>query len=90
MKHRHFLATVLIAFTLFAAPMISSAVDKPQAADADNLAIGVVRDGDVKKDDAYSLSNKRARSTEKNESTDCFYEENKAEQDCRGDKSGTR
>lgn len=90
MTHTQSVTTALIAFTLFSAPMISSADDQPQPADADNQAVAVVRDGDIKKDDAYSLSSKRARSTVKNESTDCFYEENKAEQDCRGVKSGTR
>jgi hypothetical protein len=90
MTHTHFVTSALIAFTLLAAPMISFADDQPPPADADEQAIAAVRDGAVKKDDAYSLSTKRARSAVKGESTDCFYEENKAEEDCRGVKSGTR
>ncbi len=90
MTHTHFVNTALIAFTLCAAPMISFADDQPLPANVDSQNIAVVRDGDVKKDDTYSLSSKRARSPERAESTDCFYEENKAEQDCRGVKSGTR
>ncbi len=90
MTHTHFVTTALVACTLFSAPMISSAEDQPQPADVDSQNIAVVHDGDVKKDDTYSLSNKRARAPERAESIDCFYEENKAEQDCRGVKSGTR
>lgn len=90
MTHTHFVSTALVAFTLFAAPMVTSADDQPQPANADNQAIVVVHEGDVKKDDTYSISSKRARSPERSEGVDCFYEENKAEKDCRGGKSGTR
>ena len=95
MTHTHFFGTALIAFTLFATPMISSADDlslaaQPPPADTDSQPIAVVHSGDAKKEDAYSLASKRAHSPEPAEGVDCFYEENKAEKDCRRDKSSTR
>jgi hypothetical protein len=89
MLHARFVVTAPIAIMLLVAPVMGSADDPPLPGDADNQSIAVMHDGDTQ-EDTHSLSGKRARSSEMYETLDCFYEENKAEKDCREDKSGTR
>jgi predicted outer membrane protein len=90
MTHTHFVTGTLLSITLFAAPMANSADEQPLPTDADKQAITVVHDGDVNQDDAHGLAGKRARSPERVEGIDCFYEENKAEKDCRDSKDSAR
>jgi hypothetical protein len=82
--------TALISFTLFAAPSMSSSDSQPSQTDLENQTIEVVRDGANRKVESRTLSSKRAEYSESNESVDCFYEDNKAHQDCSRDKSGQR
>ena len=90
MSHTHFVTSAIFAFTLIAASMISTAEDLPKTTDKDSQTVTVVQDGATKKDDSNTLSSKRSQYQERNEGVDCFYEENKTDQDCRGKKSGTR
>ena len=89
MVNKPFVVTAPIAIMLLAAPMMGSADDAPQPVDEDKQSIAVMNDG-VKQQAVRSLPRKRARSSELYENLDCFYEENKAEQECREDDSSVR
>lgn len=82
--------TALISFTLYAAPSMSSPGSQPSQTDLEKRAIEMASDGAISKVESRTLSSKRAEYSESNESVDCFYEDNKAHQDCSGDKSGQR
>jgi hypothetical protein len=82
--------TAFISFTLFAAPSMSSSDSQPSQTDLEKQAIEMARDGANSKVESRTLSSKRAEYLETNESVDCFYDDNKAHQDCSGDKSGQR
>ncbi len=95
MTHTRLFGTALMAFTLLAMPMISSADEpslaaQPQPVDTDSQPIAAVRTDANIKEDTHSLASKRARAQERPQGIDCFYEENKAEKDCRRDQSSTR
>jgi hypothetical protein len=88
MTSTNFKAAVLMVGTLLTVPVIGLAEDQPPVADANKQTVAVVRNGDAKHDDTSSFSSKRMQSTERNDGIDCFYEENKAERECRVMKSG--
>lgn len=89
MLHTQSFVTASVAIMLLAVPLLAAADDAPPPVDEDNQSIAVMHDGDTQ-EGAHSLSSMRARSSERYETLDCFYEENKAEKDCREDKSTTR
>ncbi len=89
MLHTQFVIAAPFAIMLLLAPMMGSADDPPLPVDEDSQPVAVIRN-DVMQEDTHSLSMKRARTSERYETLDCFYEENKAEQECREDDSSTR
>lgn len=95
MTHTHLFGTALMICTLLAIPMISSAGESSLTSqslpiDTDSQPITAVRSDASIKEDAHSLASKRARAQERPQGVDCFFEENKAEKDCRGEQASTR